>query len=524
MNNHFPTLAYKLIKHNGYPLDKDTFEIELNMHPEFPSLSALDDVLSIHKIPHLCTKIDKKKIAEIDHDFLIFMNEQPLLAKNVDRGSLELLDLNLVPSSIHIDDLANELIVMIVQPIKKRLISILSDINTRASVWLIILLSVFLIAKYQSNLVSLCFVMVTFVSLTISFYIYMTNHGHSYTLINKICGDNQNKCLSVLNSKYAYIYGNIKLTDILLVGQGAILLYSLLVDTVIPDGILSIAVLSSIPLLIYSVYSQWTLKRWCKLCLTILFLSILQISIVLHKSTYFSPYLSFFTFLLIAIITILLWLSYSNNISKSKLVNPLYADLIGLKWNPHLFIGYLNGRPALDMSKISSEFPIKEFARGYFDSTIVLQPYCPSCEHMWHMVHELQADLHCFKSIRVVFYIKDVIGQKDDLQAAHYFINAFAENRGGWYDKFDQWIRNKNPLYVTNMQKGILENLQDIVAWCQAHRLNKTPLLLIGNKPIPYEYSPSDIRILLGILINEFEKQNYSHQDKLEYEDINARL
>ena len=115
--------------------------------------------------------------------------------------------------------------------------------------------------------------LLTLIGLVISSLIVRHELGFKSKIIDKLCtGKETANCESVLNSKGASLYKNLKLSDLGLVYFATIALtwFSTVFLFKTPYIIVVLA-LVSLPITIYSIYYQWQIvKQWCPLCLGII--------------------------------------------------------------------------------------------------------------------------------------------------------------------------------------------------------------------------------------------------------------
>ena len=264
-------LVKKLLIENKYSNVVDEFEDQFSSHPNYPSLFAITDTLSLLGVENLAIKIPKEQFVELPEIFLtLYKGELVLLYKKNDL--VLVLDEKGKRAKLTLDVFLCDWdqIVIAVEPNTEKEI-----VLKKTSKWVLLGLPILLLIFFSLvlngySISSILLLGLSVLGLVLSVLVLQEKFGIKTELVSKFCNMNQEaSCDSVIKSDESKITSWLSFTDLPLLFFGSNFL-GLLLSPIFSVSIISGLSLLAIPFLIYSVWVQKVkIKKWCLLCLAI---------------------------------------------------------------------------------------------------------------------------------------------------------------------------------------------------------------------------------------------------------------
>ncbi len=327
-------------------------------------------------------------------------------------------------------------------------------------------------------------------------------------VLQKICsGSKKVNCNAVLNSKQAtFLFDAFSWSEIgfaYFFGTSSFLLlrgfsFSALAIT----GWLS---LLSLPFIISSlIYQGAILKQWCKLCIAIQGVLVLEIVLVLFTNWYAKPLdISLLpAFIVMSVLPILSWKLLKPLLERSKESNFYKRNFLQLKNNPNVFTGLLQKSKKIQHPTDGMGIIFKNDIAKY--SVIkVCNPYCGPCAEAHPILEELvekgvinlqilfasSTDSKDYKAKPVRHFLAiDSQGDKEQTQKAldDWYL---AENKD--YETF----ADKYPMNGELIQQ--MDKIKMMRDWCTEEKITYTPTIFINGYELPKEYQIKDLKNVL---------------------------
>jgi len=523
VKDNVPNLVYELLKSTGYLVSRQRLKTELNAHPDYPSLNAIDDVFDVFGIDHLITQIAWKEAKGLKHPFMV-INEKNSetkgfeLIKIINRSSFEIIDLLLNKSECpkdHIDDseLGTFIFVEPKYPIVWDLRYFL--FSNSQYVFIGLLLIVGGLAGIFSSISTGIFLILCLAGLSVGYMIVQVEEGSSTDFINNLCGSEDDGCNSVLHSKQSYVYQYLKLSDLILTYFLTLIFFIVINQPFQIVPILTYTVVATIPFSIYSIVSQVRLTKWCKLCMIVNLVLAVMLAQVLFYGNFDSVNLkNVFAFIILGVVIGISWMTYRQYASIIFNDDRVKHDLIAFRRSVLFFKGYLNTISALEPPQNIQLFPEIYNPNGIWHLTLIIKPSCPSCREMWNMIMELNNSTHCFKILKVFFSIQDTSVQVLETDVALKVMESYGYNKNqDWINILNEWMSHKSTQEWNKADKVSLyedekkKEFELIYQWCEENKISKSPALLIDGKPLPYLYNSNDLKVLFKNLTSEVRQE-----------------
>lgn len=343
-----------------------------------------------------------------------------------------------------------------------------------------------------------------------SFLLWFEIDQYNPTLQNLCTGGKKINCNSVLGSKYAkFLKGNVSLS--LLSFSYFFAGFTVLLFTGFSTsiwGLLSVFSLGTLPIILFSVYSQgFIIKQWCKFCIAVQLLLALEVLVVLLSTSYTS--LSNWNVLALLgalfVFPVLVWLVLKPVLLRSKEAVFYKRNLAKLKFNPDTFFGLL--QKSRRIPKASKDLGIfLESKEAVYTVVKVCNPYCGPCAK----AHPILDALYKEGKINLQIIFTASLITKDyrtppskHLLALYTHYNKDVEKTmkvlDAWYEaevKNYDFFSEKYPLAKEKIDAQN-KNIELMHKWCEQTNIQHTPMIFINGYELPEEYSVQDLKEIL---------------------------
>lgn len=499
-------------------------------HPDYPSILSASDVLEQLGLNVQVGKIGEKHLPEIPfpyllysnaNGFLVIENEQTLTKEQEKLKTWEGVLLK-AENTEEITDPANE------KAYKEEKIDKWSK-NVAFSGMSLLLLIAFLPA---ADFVNSLFLFTAFSGLLLGYVLIAKDLGVKYAPVESFCGAGaSNQCDKVLTSEYSIVFGSATFSDLVL---SYFAVQTILLGLIIPFSgnvlgwwsILAALSLLSLPAIGYSIYYQWVkIKAWCRLCLLVIGLLILQMGISAYA--FQSGFFSFSIPEIWAVLTtMLLFLSIGSAtiwvkgfIKKQDEAEHSAALAKRVKYDPKIFTQYLLDQRKVDTTPLKREISIGN-PEAPLQLVMASNLFCNPCKAMHTKLNELLQvwpdKLHIsFRFLPVKMEDEEGPNPREILlnywQENTHESDAESQNTQqiirDWFERkdIDEFINKYETTSSGNRELSEITELQD--NWVKEAEIKKTPTLFLNGYEFPQQYSIEDLKSMIPGLIDHFEHE-----------------
>lgn len=494
-------------------------------HPDYQSILAVADTLHKYNVETLAVKISKEKIFEISTPCIVQVVENGVsllvVLKETSKEGIKYVDIQ--GSTIKIQKEEFEKIwtgvCLLVEPtetsgedgIKKKLFYK----RFQTSVFLLFSISFLfwfltkfedseVVGNFLSALFGSGFVLLKISGLAITSFLLWYEVDSYHPVLQKFCsGGEKITCEEVLNSKHAKIFrGYSSLGAIGFSYFFASFLYLLVAQFSFEAfSLLSLLTILTIPVIIISLFYQgMIIRKWCKFCLVVVSILVLEIVVAAFSKFYLSPIIIedlavILAFFLIPIIT---WRFAKPYLESSKEVNLYKRSLKKFKYNPEIFQSVLakSRRIKREVDALGIFIPAKKKAK--VDVLKICNPYCGPCAEAHPVLEELWEEGSI--NLRIIFTSKE---EGERSKPVKYFLALDAMgDTFGTKQALDTWyglkVKNYDDFVKTNPEiEGLDEQDEKIKVmhrWCKEEQIAHTPTIFINGYELPREYSLTDLK------------------------------
>ena len=507
---------YQYLRYLNINVSKSYFEKLILSHPDFPSLLSLSDGMQQLGIQHYVANVSSTELENIEYPYLV----------HVDSNGGELL---LIKKS---NDLINEqfstkwtgiIIKAEYSEIKDESnnIQIIKDKNTKIIYVLLATIlfggsfSAVLFSKTETNIL---FYFISLVGLAIAVLLVSKDIGVKYERIEILCNSGSRaNCDDVLNSRFATLFGVVKVSDIVLSYFSSCII-SIVIASILPFLrvfiIQSILVwdLFSIPIIFLSLYYQkFIIKSWCRLCLLVSVTLIIQAVIMLTVSRGLPPIdlssVKIFTFMNIMLLFLNLgFVMLKNLVSENYKLSKSEISSLRIKHNASSFVYALSSTNKVDLSVFENEMAIGNI-EAPIQMLMVSNLFCAPCKEKYALVSKLislypnqfrvvfrfilsGADLGYSPTALeyiIMYWYQNVKDTLNESQKVNYLITE-------WFKIMDiNEFMKKFPLANKNYSNESKSLAMAHYNWVDKNNITRTPTFFINNYIFPKNYNLDDI-------------------------------
>ena len=531
----------KLLK---IPVSRTLLQLHLEQHPDYPSVLSITDTLDELGISNLALKVEKSNMHQLSLPFLAQVSRNG--------GAYEL-----VTSSAMIGDPSSSLygrctgIVILAEkrpePIRSdhQLMLAKEKKNRIRALVLLIVLPALLLWACTPPIASAILLLTSYGGIFISTLIIMQELGISNDLTEALChSDTNENCQDVIRSTGSKMFSWLGLGDLCLIffitQSFLMIIADLRHEMALSWPVLKYTSVISLLFVLYSLYYQWRIaKKWCRLCLIVTGLLLLQAVFLLPPSTNWTrsqqfKSVAFFIAAFLAISAV--WLLLKPLLQQVAATKDKLMLLMRFRNDADIFSRVLLRERKVDTTPFTNELELCTAGKP-LQIMVACNPYCSPCARTHTVLHQIAERYHTQISLTIRFTIH--ARNKDDrkTRAAAHIINKSKEIRSGkgatvnqllndWFflmdlDKFMEAYPMKGahlPSAGDGDEAGETDrDLREHSEWAKNNFILFTPGIFINGYELPRRYKANDLFVLIrGLLSNDELESNFCLQTKAE--------
>ncbi|MFS4455432.1 thioredoxin domain-containing protein [Maribacter sp. 2304DJ31-5] len=522
---------HNFLKFSGIKVSKRYLKERLESHLNYPSLKSITDTLDDFRIENQAIQLENKEqwtaldfpflahmfTPEDGQDFRVIKNKRDMTSKEGFykkwTGIVLLLDEN--------GKIIHEEHDRYFKKEKLEKLVLWATVSILSIVFVLQQVLQFELALFLHFLLSV-------VGLFICGAIIAYSMGTTTDISDMFCKVGESGCKKVLGSKLGHFGGGIGLGDVAAIFFGSMILYPFLAGghgTVEKLSLLLTIQSLAVVFTLVSIFYQWHLGSWCKLCLATIFILWLQmINLIIHFDvpsvlpdmiSNLSPkhFLVFGTGILLASF----WLPVKPLLAIANL--SIHQSIRIRKWreDPKWFDALLPLHKKVDDSLWEKEIYYGN-PNGVLQFLIVSNPYCPSCAKAHHELHKI-LDKHPEDiGVRIRFTMESFDVTKKEYVVISKILNVYEElvwknghNQDNpivkniitdWFTDpdIDQWQRKYD--HSMNFRSEVDELIKKSIQWSQNMFVSQTPAFFINGYEMPEPHTFKDVFVFVSDYID----------------------
>src|SRR5690606_39071531 len=541
MNRQQKIYTHHNIRENGYITLKNMVSAldlkvtqqalaQVRVHPAYPSLLSLSEVLQEWGVETLAVKISTEQLTEIPF---------PAISHLHDSGNFIVIN-GFCDDKIEYVDSSNGLtkeaitkfqskwsgVVLLVQATEKsgepdyktkRRAELFNSVGTTLSLLLagaLILLPVFslplsLLPLYAIKILGCIF----------SIMLLLKQFGNTSPMVNSICRlGGKLDCDAVIHSPASKLFGIVHLSELgVLYFLGSIIFIGLSgFNSYSSAGWLLVLNSLVLPFTLFSVYYQWrVLKKWCPLCLAVMAIFWFEfITLIVGGKPYSFQMNNFFFAFFSFALPLILWMTVRERFIDSFKIPGIERNLNRFMKSERVFQALLEQEPQVDIENFTKEL-LSGSPDASVELTIVSNPFCGPCSYAHTVIDDLLERFNDKINVRFRFTVNPSDAASKTTRMVRHLIahalNGPEQNTRAlltsWFSdngkaNIDRWIAQNPTEEVLNVEEtdSILKNHAD---WCKRINIKATPTIFINGKKVPEEFSVSDLRFQIRKILEK---------------------
>jgi uncharacterized membrane protein/glutaredoxin len=516
------------VKELKIPITRHSIDNELDKHPDYNSILAISDLFNNWNVPNAAYNLSLDELIsnQIPIPFIAYISKEGggfVLIKYLDEKKVILSNHKWDNHQLSIEQFKNIYggSVLIAKkepdsgepdyPLKRRE-EIISKLRIPFVLFsgAFILISFFLLHPsitigYTWQITLL--ILFKTIGLITSVLLLVQSIDSNNSLIQKICGNNDQGCNTILSSKAAKISKEISWSEVgffYFIGTWFFALFNS--GNISLIQLLAILNIVSLPYTFYSIYYQWFIaKQWCKLCCTIQALLWLEFFVLfpyLLQPIHFPNPQEWSNFIIAMAIPMLMWIFIKPYFVRANQVQSLKNQLSKFKYNTFLFNKLLNEEVKYALPKAEHSIILGNHNAEH-TITMVSNPFCPSCAEAHTYLEKWLSKRDDIK-LQLIFSTRN---DKEGLKAkvvTHFLSLKLSKNeetlRNALRSWYEQRSRNYNiwfKLYPILNYALIPDIIEVQKKWCDNVNINSTPTFFINGQALPHNYKPEDIKYFI---------------------------
>ncbi|TYP76087.1 vitamin K epoxide reductase family protein [Aquimarina intermedia] len=507
-----------LIKNKINGFDKKDLELQLQIHPNYPSFQSITDTLDYFTIeniavevpPNALDQLPKTFVTILEHDdkteiALIVKTDKKITIKHtsVSQSSMSYEEFKeiWIPKIIAVEEGEPE------QKTKKHSNFLKQAILAVAGIAIAVQLYVLQLTLLDALIIGL-----SVAGGILSFFAVRESLGYKSQVLQSFCTTiKQSNCNQVITSKKGELLPGISFADTGIIFFTILSTYILLFGV---DSILIIPSLLGFPFILYSLYSQqFIIKQWCMLCLGISAITVLLSGILFLNYAFHFNLDDLLALTLISSVISLIYLNLKNYIKENRTLKTNNLKLHKFKRNPELFEQLLFKSSPVQQQTFNHEIILGN-PKAPFAITSLTNPLCGFCKAAFESyIKVLKASGENLKIIvrmpvntekieapasRIAYRLLEIYekeGQKG-------FIEAYAN----WFENrtIETWSKKYGLPEFTAQHTELLNKQKE---WATKNNLNYTPATIINNRLYPKTYDYEEFFYFTQHLLENYESE-----------------
>ncbi|WP_024772411.1 vitamin K epoxide reductase family protein [Aquimarina macrocephali] len=530
MNNTIEKIVESVLIQNriGNYTKKD-LELQLQIHPSYPSFQSITDTLDYFDIDNIAVEIPMDALDQLPKSFISLItveNAEEIVTVIKKNDSIELKHTSLKKKKFTFNEFKEiwiPKVIAVEYNAKQKLISNQSLIQNLLFVGLVTSL---ILAFYGRpwDISQILFLLLSFTGVVFSFFAVRESLGIQSQAMHQFCTSVGNtNCGEVINNNSGKLFKNFSLADAGIVFFGSISLYQILYGF---NSILLVPSLIGIPFILYSIYSQALIvKKWCAVCLAMGSISVGLAIIAILNIPFNIDISAVVSFIMLSSLFALAYLYTKEKVKENKKFKADNFKLNHFKRDGQIYNHLLSISEKIeDNSTIPNEIILGN-PNASFKIISLTNPMCGYCKDAFEaytrvlkaMGDKLQISIRLNvktddtndKATQIALILLEIYYSKGPDEFIVAYNKWFADRT------HSKWIKEYG---IPQDNQNHLEVLKKQSEWAQKNDLYYTPASLINTTLYPKKYNYSEFFYFMSMMTENQEDTISEVQEPLETE------
>lgn len=518
------TYLFQYLENEKITIDKSEFEFQVQSHSDYPNILAISDTLSFFNINNGAMKVAIDDLELLPNNFIAVLSDEKgakklNLISKIENDYFVTKDKN--TSKITLAEL-NEIWSGIVLLAEKQENEIVQNTNKKIWSWgvpsITLLLFVLVVAQFKVTISTKLFIIFPIFGMLFSIAALKDLFGAKSEMLNNFCNITvSSSCASIVGSSKWKIFEIINFSDLSIVFFFSqflgLLIFLFSGDTAVYFLMQKILLLTATPILLLSIYYQkFVEKKWCPICLVIIFITLLEITylFLFQKDVFAISISSILIFGFVFSSSFIIWFSLKKLLTQQKELKEFQFKSTRFMRNYEVFRNSLLTTDKTNYQPLTSGNILLGNQNASLKIILVTNPFCGYCSEAHNVIEEI---LKKHKdSISVDFRFNFDASQSDEEYVkVHqkliriYFDNgqeAFLKSLHDWFEQ-----KNHNKLFVsdksviTDMKINLI--LEEQFVMNRVNNILFTPFIIINQHQFPQMYDRKELIHFMNDLIED---------------------
>jgi len=517
----------KLLNHFKIKVTKQTIRAEMELHPDYPSLLTISDVLKKWDVHNCAYQIETGDLHKVSCPFIAHLSTNGgefVIVQSIDDEEVTISNEKWTGKRYKIMEFTKLYSgsILAVEPgvnageanySQRRYQEILT--SYRMPLLIICGLATLFAGiiwhtSYLSNFNWLIgtLTLLKCIGLATSVLLLTQSIDANNPLIQRLCsGSKKANCNAILSSKASKVFNGLTWSEIgffYFAGTLFVLLFS--TSSTVLLQYLGILTCLSLPYTFYSVFYQLRVaKQWCVLCCTVQAILWLElIPLMPYLALPFNlPEIQELSSLMIGLAApVIFWLFIKPYLLKAQQVKQLNLQLKKFKYNTNLFQKLLTDQPRYTSPDQEHSIVLGNPEAEHI-VTMVSNPFCAPCSKAHQMLNDWLQNRDDLQ-LRIVFSTHDLEEGSKITVAKHLMSLNAAVDKGlvqqalhDWYNQEQKSYEAWSKKYPINNEFNNSDSINKQKEWCDMINVEFTPTILLNGYKLPSLYQLDEVKYFI---------------------------
>ncbi|WP_108868092.1 vitamin K epoxide reductase family protein [Aquimarina aquimarini] len=498
--------------------DKKDLELQLQIHPNYPSFQSITDTLDYFDIDNIAVEVPSEALDQLPECFitLITLDNKEEIVTVIKKGNnIELKHTGLKKNKLTLEEFKDiwvPKVIAVEYNTKQKLISDKSIFQNLILAGLCIS-TLFVLYNRPWVIHHLVFIALSITGTILSFFAIRESLGIQSQTIHQFCTSVGNtNCGEVINNNSGKLFPNFSLADAGMAFFGSILLHQLFYGF---NSTLLVSSLIGIPFIAYSLYSQaFIIKKWCAICLAMGSVSIGLVVIAILNIPIKLDLLEITSFIIVASLFTLGFLYAKEKIKENKKFKAENLKLNHFKRDEQIYNHLFNSSERIEDNKTIPHEIVLGNPNATFKIISLTNPMCGYCKDAFEAYTRTLKTMG--DQIQIIIRLNIKHNDVND-KATQIALTLFDIYRNQGADKFilayNNWFADRT--HSKWLKKhAVPQNTQEYVdilkqqsEWADKNNLYYTPATLINTKLYPKKYNYQEFFHFMSMMIENHTNQ-----------------
>ncbi len=507
-----------LIQNRIGDYDKKDLELQLQIHPNYPSFQSITDTLDYFDIDNIAVEVPIDALDQLPESFVSLVkteDSEEIVAVINKRNKIQLKHTSLKDKNYTYSEFKKIWIPKVIAVEHSTKSNLFSQKSVLQNILLVTLLlsTIVLVVDKSLGLSQILFLLMSLSGIVFGFFAVRESLGIQSQTIHQFCTSVGNSnCGDVINNNTGKLFKNFSLADASITFFSVITIFQLFYGF---NSTLLLPTLLGIPFILYSIYSQaFVIKKWCAICIAIASISIGLVVIALLNLSFNFSLTLISGFILIATTFTLAYMFAMQNLIENKDYKSENIKLNHFKRDPQIFNHLLSlSERVEDKTNIINEIILGN-PNAPYRITSLTNPMCGYCKTAFEAYARVLKTMD--QQLQIIIRLKVSFDDTDN-QATQISLRLLeiyhADGSDGFITAYTEWFKNRTfTIWIKKYgtpknNKDYIEVLKKQSDWAEKNNLFYTPASIMNTRIYPQKYSYDEFFHFTSMMIENNQEE-----------------